>query len=197
LRELALHILDIAENGITAGADCIRIQVTELPAEDLLTIKIEDNGRGMPAAKLKNPTDPFITSRTTRRVGLGLSLLGAAAQRCDGKLEITAEPGRGTSVAATFRYNHIDRAPVGDMAATITTLIMGNPHIDFVYTHIIDTAQFSLDTRELRQGRDDPSLTDAVVIHHLTQSIRDSLKQLAVNSGKSDARKENYGKIDD
>jgi len=197
LRELALHILDIAENGITAGADCIRIQVAEVRSEDLLTIKIEDNGRGMPAEKLKNPTDPFITSRTTRRVGLGLSLLAAAAQRCDGKLEISAEPGRGTSVVATFRYNHIDRAPVGDMASTITTLIMGNPQIDFVYTHIIDAAKFSLDTRELRQGRDDPSLTDAVVIHHLTQRIRNSLKQLALSSGKSDATEENHGKIDD
>jgi hypothetical protein len=197
LRELALHILDIAENGITAGADCIWIQVEEARSENLLNIKIEDNGRGMPAEKLKNPADPFITSRTTRRVGLGLSLLAAAAQRCDGKLEIAAEPGRGTSVVATFRYNHIDRAPVGDMASTITTLIMGNPQIDFVYTHIIDAAKFSLDTRELRQGRDDTSLTDAVVIHHLTQSIRNSLKQLALSNGKSDATEENYGKIDD
>ena len=197
MRELALHILDIAENGITAGADCIRIQVEELPGKDLLTIKVEDNGRGMPAEKLKNPTDPFITSRTTRRVGLGLSLLAAAAQRCDGKLEIETEPGRGTTVAATFRYNHIDRAPVGDMASTITTLIMGNPQIDFVYTHIIDDATFTLDTRELRQGRDDPSLADAVVVHHLTQSIRNSLKQLALRNGKSDTTEENHGKIDD
>jgi hypothetical protein len=197
LRELALHILDIAENGITAGADCIQIKVEEARNEDLLTIKIEDNGRGMPAEKLKNPTDPFITSRTTRRVGLGLSLLAAAAQRCDGKLAIETEPGRGTAVLATFRYNHIDRAPVGDMASTITTLIMGNPQIDFVYSHIIDGATFTLDTRELRQGRDDHSLTDAVVVHHLTQSIRNSLKQLALRNGKSDTTEENHGKIDD
>jgi anti-sigma regulatory factor (Ser/Thr protein kinase) len=197
LRELSLHILDIAENGITAGAACIQILVKEARKEDLLTIVIEDNGRGMPADKLKSPADPFITTRTTRRVGLGLSLLEAAARRCDGKLEIESEAGRGTRVAATFGYNHIDRAPLGDMAATITTLIMGNPQIDFVYTHIIDTKEFVLDTRELKASPQDNSLTDPVLIHHLTQSIRKSLNRLALGNGKSEVTEENHGKNDD
>ena len=182
MRELSLHILDIAENGITAGADCIYILVNENRRENLLTIAIADNGSGMPAEKFKNPTDPFITSRTTRRVGMGLSLLAAAAQRCDGRLEIETEAGRGTRVTATFRYNHIDRAPVGDMAATITTLIMGNPKIDFVYRHIIDTEEFTLDTRDLREGPEDNSLTDPVLLHHLTKSIRNSLSRLELPS---------------
>lgn len=197
MRELSLHILDIAENGITAGADCILIRVEEARKEDLLTIKIEDNGHGMPAEKFENPTDPFITSRTTRKVGLGLSLLAVAAQRCEGKLEIETEPGRGTKVVATFRYNHIDRAPLGDMASTITTLIMGNPLIDFVYTHVIDAEDFTLDTRELKDGSADQSLTDPVLIHHLTQSIRNSLNQLASSNGKPEVKGENYGKTDD
>ncbi|MBT8363558.1 MAG: ATP-binding protein [Deltaproteobacteria bacterium] len=197
MRELSLHILDIAENGITAGADCLQILVNEARNEDLLTIVIEDNGRGMPADKLESPADPFITTRTTRRVGLGLSLLEAAARRCDGKLEIETEAGRGTRVLATFGYNHIDRAPMGDMAATITTLIMGNPQIDFVYTHIIDTKDFVLDTRELKAGPEDHSLTDPVLIHHLTQSIRKSLDRLALGNGKSEVTEENHGKIDD
>ena len=89
MRELSLHILDIAENGITAGADCIQIWINEdRGQQNILTIAIEDNGRGMPAEKLEKPTDPFITTRTTRRVGLGLSLLAAAADRCEGKLKI-------------------------------------------------------------------------------------------------------------
>ena len=150
MRELSLHILDIAENGITAGADCIHILVEEARTEDLLTIKITDNGHGMPAEKIKKLTDPFVTSRTTRRVGLGLSLLAAAAERCEGKLAVKTGPDAGTEVEATFRYSHIDRAPVGDMAATITTLIMGNPQIDFVYTHIVDGKDFTMDTRELK-----------------------------------------------
>jgi hypothetical protein len=198
VRELSLHILDIAENGITAGADCIQILVNEARRnEDLLTIVIEDNGSGMSAEKLQKPTDPFITTRTTRRVGLGLSLLSAAADRCEGSLEIETEPGRGTRVQATFRYNHIDRAPVGDMASTITTLIMGNPQVDFVYTHIIDTKDFVLDTRDLKEGKQDQSLTDPVLIFHLTRSIRNSLSALAGSSGgESGGTEENHGKID-
>ncbi|CAB1059894.1 hypothetical protein D1BOALGB6SA_4659 [Olavius sp. associated proteobacterium Delta 1] len=197
MRELSLHILDIAENGITAGADCIQILINEARSEDLLTIAIEDNGRGMPAEKLQKPTDPFITSRTTRRVGLGLSLLAAAADRCEGNLEIKTEPGRGTRVEATFRYNHIDRAPVGDMAATITTLIMGNPQVDFVYSHIVDTEDFVLDTRDLKEGTQDQSLTDPVLIFHLTQSIRNSLNELTGGNDNSQVTEENHGKADD
>ncbi|UCD81005.1 MAG: ATP-binding protein [Desulfobacterales bacterium] len=193
MRELSLHILDIAENGITAGADCIQILINENRKEDLLLIVIEDNGRGMPEEKFKNPTDPFITSRTTRRVGLGLSLLAAAAQRCGGKIEIETEAGRGTRVTATFRHNHIDRAPIGDMASTITTLIMGNPQVDFVYRHIIDAREFTLDTRDLKEGSDDNSLADPVLMHHLTHSIRNSLKQLALKNGASEATEENHG----
>ena len=198
MRELSLHILDIAENGVTAGADCIQILINEArSSDDLLTIVIEDNGSGMPAEKLHKPTDPFITTRTTRRVGLGLSLLAAAADRCEGKLEIETEPGRGTRVQATFRYNHIDRAPVGDMASTITTLIMGNPQVDFVYTHIIDAKDFVLDTRDLKEGKQDQSLTDPMLIFNLTRSIRNSLSLLAEGSGESGDTEENHGKIDD
>jgi len=198
LRELSLHILDIAENGITAGADCIKISINEARRnENLLTIAIEDNGRGMPAEKLQNPTDPFITTRTTRRVGLGLSLLAAAADRCGGKLAIKTQPGRGTRIEATFRFNHIDRAPVGDMAATITTLIMGNPQVDFVYRHIVDGEDFVLDTRDLKAGTQDQSLTDPVLIFHLTQRIRDSLIKLAEGNGNTEGTEENHGQTDD
>jgi len=197
LRELSLHILDVVENGITAGADIIRIQVEESRAEDLLSIKISDNGRGIPAAKLAKLQDPFITSRTTRRVGLGLSLLAAAAQRCDGKLEVEAVAAGGTEVRASFRRSHIDRAPLGDMASTMATLMMGNSHIDFVYTHVIDGEEFSLDTREIKKELGDHSLEDPMVIHQLGESIRTSLNQLVTNADKSEAREKNHGKIDD
>jgi len=183
MRELSLHILDIVENGITAGGDCIRIEVDEARKKDQLKIVIRDNGHGMPVEKMKNINDPFITSRTTRRVGLGLSLLAAAAERCDGTLRVDSQPGKGTEVSATFRYNHIDRAPIGDIAATLTTLIIGNPGIDFVYSHWIDGKDFSLDTREIRSEMADLSLSDPVVIYHLTESIRSALKALASSEG--------------
>ena len=126
---------------------------------------------------MKNINDPFITSRTTRRVGLGLSLLAAAAERCDGIVRVDSQPGKGTEVTATFRYGHIDRAPLGDIAATVTTLIIGNPGIDFVYSHRIDGKDFSLDTREIRSEMTDLSLSDPKVIHHLTETIRSALKR--------------------
>ncbi|UCF94581.1 MAG: ATP-binding protein [Desulfobacterales bacterium] len=181
MRELALHILDIVENGITAGADCIHIVVEEARREDHLKIVVRDNGPGMPAEKTHKLDDPFVTTRTTRRVGLGLSLLAAAAQRCEGRLAVATEPGQGTEVTATFRYSHIDRAPVGDMAATVATLMMGNPDTDFVYTHIINGNEFSLDTREIREELGEASLSDAMVIHHLTQSMREALHRLSAN----------------
>lgn len=178
MRELSLHILDVVENGITAGGNCIWIEVEEDRKADQLKIVIRDNGRGMPVEKLQNINDPFVTSRTTRRVGLGLSLLAAAAERCEGALRVDTDPGKGTEVEATFRHSHIDRAPLGDMAATVTTLIIGNPGIDFVYSHRIDGKEFSLDTREIRAEMEDLSLSDPVVIYHLTESIRSSLKEL-------------------
>ena len=185
MRELSLHILDVAENGITAGGDCIWIEIDEERKRDQLKIVIRDNGRGMPVEKLENIDDPFITTRTTRRVGLGLSLLAAAAERCEGTMHVDSNPGEGTEITATFRFNHIDRAPLGDMASTITTLIMGNPEIDFVYHHRIDGNEYSLDTREIRAEMEDLSLSDPVVIHHLTETIRSALKALPANKSES------------
>jgi len=197
LRELSLHILDVVENGITAGADIIRIQVEESRAANLLSIKINDNGRGIPAEKLKKLQDPFVTTRTTRRVGLGLSLLAAAAERCDGKLVVAAATAGGTEVTATFQHSHIDRAPMGDMAATMATLLMGNPQIDFVYKHTIDGEEFMMDTRELKKELGDSALENPMVIHHLGKSIRTSLNQLISNADKPEAREKNHGKTDD
>jgi hypothetical protein len=197
LRELSLHILDVVENGITAGADIIRIQVEESRGANLLSIKINDNGRGIPAEKLKKLQDPFVTSRTTRRVGLGLSLLAAAAERCNGKLAVAVGIAGGTEVTATFQHSHIDRAPLGDMAATLATLLMGNPQIDFVYTHVADGNEFSLDTREIKKELGDHSLEDPMVIHRLGESIRTSLNQLRSTADKPEAREKNHGKTND
>jgi anti-sigma regulatory factor (Ser/Thr protein kinase) len=197
LREISLHILDIVENGITAGADCIHIGVVESRTEDLLKIIVRDNGRGIPADKLDRLQDPFVTSRTTRRVGLGLSLLAAAAERCDGKMEVTVGTAGGTEVSAAFGYNHIDRAPMGDMAATMTTLMMGNPQIDFVYTHIINGKDFILDTRELKKELGVDSLEDPMVIHQLGQSIRTSLAELATHADQPETTEKNNGKTHD
>jgi hypothetical protein len=151
----------------------------------------------MPIEKIEKLTDPFVTTRTTRRVGLGLSLMAAAAERCGGSLKVSTESGIGTEVTASFRYSHIDRAPMGNIASTITTLIMGNPRIDIVYTHIVNGGHFTLDTRELKKEMGDDSLTDPQVIHYLTQGIRNSLARLYADEDKSGTKEEHHGEADD
>ncbi|MBU1181265.1 MAG: ATP-binding protein [Proteobacteria bacterium] len=182
MREISLHIMDVAENGITAGAGCIHILIDEERIENRLKVVIKDNGKGIPPDMLRKVTDPFVTSRTTRRVGLGLSLLKEAAKRCDGDFSVESEPGRGTSVTATFRYDHIDRAPIGDIAGTITMLIAGNPDIDFVYDHVIDGNRFAIDTRELRAELEE-SLADPALLFHLKKQIEEELRKLATDRG--------------
>ena len=180
MREIALHVLDIAENGITAGSDLIQILIDENRIENLLKVVIKDYGKGMSHEMLRTVTDPFVTTRTTRRIGLGLSLWKEAAKRCGGDFSVESEPGRGTSVTATFRYDHIDRAPIGDIAGTITMLIAGNPDIDFVYNHVIDGNRFTIDTRELREELEE-SLTDPALLFHLKKQMEEELKKLAGN----------------
>jgi hypothetical protein len=196
VRELSLHILDVVENGVTAGANCISIRVEESSTADLLRLSLHDNGRGMPDRKMKRIEDPFITTRTTRRVGLGLSLLAAAARRCGGDMAVSTTPGQGTEVTATFRRSHIDRAPLGDVAATLAMLIMGNPRVDFAYAHRLDDNEFTFDTREIKRELEGVDLSDPVVISRLTESIRRSLNALAVSDGEARTREAADGQAD-
>jgi hypothetical protein len=193
MRELSLHILDLAENAVAAGATRIRIRVKESSAADRLTIEVEDNGCGMPAEKRERLDDPFVTTRRSRRVGLGLPLLWAAARRCDGDLTVANAPGGGTFVAAEFRRSHIDRAPLGDIAATLGTLLAAHPDIDFTYCHAIDEESFELSTRELRAELGDRFLGDPLVVHHLAAAVRRALNRLTPATGGSSAREEPDG----
>lgn len=150
MEDLSLHVLDIVENSIRAKASTIEIRVVEDTPKDLLTIEIIDNGQGMDEETLKKILDPFFTTRTTRRVGLGLPLLSQAARESGGDIEMESKIGRGTRVKATFGYSHIDRKPLGNIEMTLTTLIVGNPEVDFVYEHKTDESVYRLDTKEIR-----------------------------------------------
>lgn len=182
MRELSLHILDLVENGIRAGGNRLLIEVEESTADDRLTLSVEDNGRGVPEEKVKHIDDPFVTTRKTRRVGLGLSLLASAARRCAGAISVQARPRNGTRVKATFRRSHVDRAPLGDIASTLGVLIAGHPHIDFRYTHKVDEEEFVLDTRDLKTELGGLALDAPMIAHHLTESIRRLLADMAADS---------------
>ncbi|MHC4520617.1 MAG: ATP-binding protein [Planctomycetota bacterium] len=149
MEDLSLHILDIAENSIAAEAKRIEVRIEEDQVKDLLTIEIKDDGRGMDEETLRRVLDPFFTTRTTRRVGLGLPLLAQASRESDGTIEIDSNPGQGTAVKATFRYRHLDRKPLGNIHETIQTLVAGHPEIDFLFEHTRDGSRYSFDTREI------------------------------------------------
>ena len=150
MEDLSLHILDIVENASTAGATRVEIRIIEDTKSDLLQITIKDNGRGMDSQTLKGVTYPFVTSRTTRRVGLGIPLFEQAAREAGGRLSVASEAGLGTEIEATFQAGHIDRKPMGDMGATLVSLIAGNPDVDFVYECKRHGKRTSLDTRSIK-----------------------------------------------
>ncbi|NIU10013.1 MAG: ATP-binding protein [Phycisphaerae bacterium] len=148
MEDLSLHILDIAENSISASAKRIEIRIDEDEGKDLLTIEIKDDGDGMDEETLQKVLDPFFTTRTTRRVGLGLSLLAQATRESDGTIELDSRPGEGTTIKASFRYSHLDRKPMGDIDETLKTLVVGHPGIDFLYEHRKNNSIYRFDTRE-------------------------------------------------
>ena len=175
MREFSLHIMDMIENGLDAGASLIDLSIVEDRKERLLRITIKDNGRGIPEGILEQIADPFVTTRTTRRVGLGLSLLKEAAKRCDGTFEIQSTRGEGTVVRASFRTDHIDTPPLGDMAGSLTSLIVTHPEVDFVYTHEANDNEFEMDTRQIKTELDDVPIHHPEVMMVLARSIREFL----------------------
>ena len=148
MEDLSLHILDIVENSIAAMAGRIEIRIEENQARDLVTIEIKDDGNGMDEQTLKKALDPFFTTRTTRRVGLGLSLLAQAARDSEGTFDLSSKPGEGTTVNATFRLSHPDCKPMGDIGQTMQVLITAHPEIEFLYEHKKDNSIYHFDTRE-------------------------------------------------
>jgi anti-sigma regulatory factor (Ser/Thr protein kinase) len=173
MKELALHILDIAENSLRAGASVIRISIDEDSDHDLMTIVIEDDGCGMDEQMVASVLDPFFTTKSERRVGFGLPLFKRAAERADGDLTIESVEGSGTKVVARFKLYHIDRQPLGDMSSTITTLLLTDPDINVVYRHSAEGEVYVFDTRTIRQELDGLPISDPHVILMLSKAIRE------------------------
>lgn len=151
MQEISLNVLDVAENSVRANASLVEIEVKADTVADKLTVIIKDNGCGMTKEQIGNVEDPFFTTRTTRKVGLGVPFFKMAALAADGDFSIESKVGRGTIVRAEFKISHIDRMPLGDINSTIHTLIVYNDKMDFVYRYAFNDKSFVLDTREMRE----------------------------------------------
>ncbi len=180
VQDLSLHILDIVENSLAAGARRVEVRIEEDLQEDRLTIEIMDDGCGMDETMVKQALDPFFTTKTTRRVGLGLPLLTEACRICNGELCLQSCPGQGTTVKATFQHSHIDRKPLGQMGDTLITLIVGHPEVDLLYEHRKDGKVFSLDTREIKSDLGDIPLNAPQVVSALRTLILSGLEGLGI-----------------
>lgn len=179
MEDLSLHILDIAENSIQAGSSLVIIRIHEDIPGDCLTLSIEDNGMGMHQAIANQAKDPFFTTRTTRRIGLGLAFLEQSAKEADGSMEITSEPGKGTRIVATFKNSHIDRKPLGKIADTLVTLIAGNPDRDFLFEYVKnDREVYSLDTVQIKSELYSISIADILVLEAIKKDVEESLETL-------------------
>ncbi len=180
MEDLSLHILDIVENAISAKAKRIDIVVIEEPKEDRLVIEIRDDGIGMDEEVIRKAADPFFTTRTSRKVGLGLSLMSQAAQEAGGMLHIESELGKGTKVTATFQYHHVDRKPLGSMVETMTALLLGNSGLNISYIHQKEGRSYLLNSQMLKERFKDRSPTDPEVIHWLRKHLKEGLAQIGV-----------------
>jgi anti-sigma regulatory factor (Ser/Thr protein kinase) len=178
VRELSLHILDALQNSVEAGATRIQLRIEESLRDDILQITIVDNGRGMNEDLKEKVLDPFVTTRTTRHVGLGLPLFAAAAERCNGGLRINSRPGVGTTVVVTFQHSHIDRAPLGDMTATVMAVILSEHSVDIHYKHTVDGRTFELDTAEVRRELAEVPLSHPLVREWLASALYEGLASL-------------------
>ena len=174
MRELSLNILDIAQNSISAGAPLITIEVSENTIDRTLLIGIYDNGKGMTEEQVKSVIDPFFTTRTTRKVGMGIPLFKMAAEQTGGSLEIKSELGVGTEVKAYFKTDSVDFTPLGDVASTIQMLITMNTDRDFVYKHIVDGKEFVCDTREIKAILGDVPLDSYEISQWILEFIKEN-----------------------
>ena len=181
MQDFSLHILDLVENSINAQATRIEINIDEDDKRDLLTIEINDDGMGMSEEMVAKVLDPFVTTRTTRKVGLGLSLFSQAAKECEGNTTITSELGKGTQLTATFQLSHIDLKPWGSMVETILTLVVGNPEINFFYQHRRGDFEYTLDSAVIKRELEGVPLSNPDVVSLLRKDLKENLNQIGID----------------
>ncbi|MFA8450333.1 MAG: ATP-binding protein [Bacteroidales bacterium] len=178
MKDLSLHILDIVQNSTRAKAKLVEIYFVDSAKRNTIEIMIKDNGKGMNKETLDSVTDPYTTSRTTRKIGLGIPLLKQNVERCEGELSITSQENYGTILNANFKRDHIDRPPTGDLADTIALIFSGNPETNFIFTQITDNGEYTIKTTEIKEAIDGISIADPQVAKLMKEMIRENLLEI-------------------
>lgn len=176
MEDISLHILDIAENSLAAGANRIEVDIRE--SDDLLILEVRDNGSGMDEELLKMVSDPFFTTKTVRKVGLGIPLLKQAAEECGGEMTIHSEKGKGTIITARFKRSHIDLKPMGDIGSTIMVLIAGNPDVDIVLEYNKEGQIYRFDTKELRADLEGMPINLPTILNIIKEDINKGIRNI-------------------
>lgn len=178
MQELSLNILDIAQNSIKAKASLVTISIIKTTKDKNMEISITDNGCGMTEEQVKSVVDPFYTTRTTRKVGLGVPFFKMSAEMTGGSFKIESKVDFGTKILATYNYDNIDMMPVGDMASTMVSLVSVNSDVDFVYIHKVDDSEFCMDTREIKVILEGLPVNSNEVLTFIKDFINENLSEI-------------------
>ena len=178
MRELSLNIMDIAQNSVRAEATLLIIRCALNTAANTLTLETEDNGKGMSEEQIAKVTDPFFTTRTTRKVGMGVPLFKMAAEQTGGSFSIRSTLGKGTVTTAVFHTDSVDMTPLGDINSTVSLLIHSNPEMDIIFERSVDERSFTLDTRQMRDMLGDVPLNNPDVAMWISSYLEENEKDL-------------------
>lgn len=180
MKEIALHILDVAHNSVRAKASLIQLSIEEIPDQNLLLFQIEDNGCGMDAEMLQKVCDPFFSTRTTRKIGMGVSLLKQHVELTGGTFTIDSALNEGTKIHAAFVLDHIDRQPLGNVSEIIVMMVSSYVDTDFIYRHKTEKGEYVFDSREIKKVLEGVSLSSPEVMGFLREMIDGNLEELQI-----------------
>ena len=175
MEDISSHIMDVVTNSLSAKAKNIDISVTKYVKKGILTLAIKDDGTGMDSDTTKKVQDPFFSTKTGRKVGLGIPLLKGTAETTGGTFSLTSKIGKGTEVAASFDLNHPDLPPIGNLKDTIFVLVIGNSEVDFTFTYLTDEKEFILETKKVKQLLDGVPINHPEVINFLSNYLDENM----------------------
>ena len=181
MKELSLHVYDLMENSIAAKATLVELTIRDSLKDNIFHFTIRDNGKGMSPEFLARVTDPYTTSRTTRKVGLGLPLIKMNTTNCGGDMELTSQLGVGTTLKFWFQHNHWDRPPMGDLVGTLVMLVSQHEEIHFVITYTTDEGEFVFDTDEIKEALDGMSMKEMAIQKYLKEFVAENLAEIHAN----------------